>query len=190
VVARHLEPLSCGDWTTGAGARLAILKVAAITLHRGLYTANPLVENTSWLAWQGLVAHGWRPVVTDAAVTTFVRGRSSAAAPFPEPPAGDAIFCQGWFPPDQLGRQMSSSHAALWVRGPGIARFFVQAPEPIAIRVSRDGRPHSRLVVRRLQEVRVGLEGERWHLIALDAGALPEIRGKPRGARIVAYAVP
>jgi hypothetical protein len=190
VVARHLEPLSCGDWTTGAGARLAILKVGAITLHRGLYTANPLVENTAWFAWQGLVGRGWRPVVTDGAVTTFVRGRSSAAAPFAEPPAGDAVFCQGWFPPDQLGRQMSSSHAALWVRGPGIARFFVQAPEPIAIRVSRDGRPHSRLVVQRLREVRVGLEGERWHLIALDAGPLPEIRGKPRGARIVAYAVP
>ena len=85
---------------------------------------------------------------------------------------------------------MSSSHAALWVLGPGIARFFIQAPEPIAIRVSRDGRPHSRLVVQRLREVRVGLAGERWHLIALDAGPLPEIRGKPRGARIVAYAVP
>src|SRR5262249_31828841 len=28
VVARHLEPLSCGDWTTGAGERLGILKVA------------------------------------------------------------------------------------------------------------------------------------------------------------------
>ena len=190
MVARHLEPLSCGDWTTGAGARLAILKVGAITLHRGLYTANPLLENTAWLAWQGLIGHGWRPVVTDGAVTTFVRGRSSAAAPFPEPPTGDAVFCQGWFPPDQLGRQMSSSHAALWVRGPGIARFFIQSPEPIAIRVSRDGRPHSRLVVQRLREVRVGLAGERWHLIALDAGRLPEIRGKPRGARIVAYAVP
>ena len=81
VVARHLEPLSCGDWTTGARARLAILKVGAITLHRGLYTANPLVENTAWLAWQGLVGHGWRPVVTDGAVTTFVRGRLERSSP-------------------------------------------------------------------------------------------------------------
>ncbi len=38
--------------------------------------------------------------------------------------------------------------------------------------------------------VRVGLPGERWHLVALDADELPEIGGKPRGARIVAYALP
>ena len=86
VVARHLEPLSCGDWTTGAGRAARDPEgrrdhAAPRALHR-----NPLVENTAWLAWQGLVGHGWRPVVTDGAVTTFVRGRSSAPPPFPEPP--------------------------------------------------------------------------------------------------------
>jgi hypothetical protein len=29
-----------------------------------------------------------------------------------------------------------------------------------------------------------------WHLLALDTDRLPEIGGKPRGARIVAYALP
>jgi hypothetical protein len=118
VVARHLEPLTCGDWTTGAGARLAILKVAAITLHRGLYTANPLLENTAWFAWQGLAGHGWRPDVTDGAGHDLRPRQVKRSGPVSRATPGDAIFCQGWFPPDQLGRQMSSSHAALWVRGP------------------------------------------------------------------------
>jgi hypothetical protein len=58
----------------------------------------------------------------------------------------------------------------------------------LPIRISRDGRLHSRLVAHKLKEVRVGLAAG-WHLIALDAGRLPVIRGKPRGARIVAYAL-
>lgn len=189
VVARHLQPLTCGDWTTGVADRLRILKVGSVTLHQGLYVQNPLVENTSWFAWQGLIDHGWRPAATDGPVTAFVRGESDAAAPFPEPRAGVAVFCEGWFPQDELGRQMSSSHAALWAHGPGIARFFVQAPQPIPLRISRDGRLHSRLLAGRLREIRIGLPPG-WHLIALDAGKLPEIRGRPRGARIVAYAVP
>jgi hypothetical protein len=190
VVARHLEPLSCGDWTTGAGARLDVLQVSTITLHRGLYVDNPVLADTAWLAWQGLVAHGWRPLATDGAVTAFGRGSSTAPPPFPEPAHDDALFCQGWFPPDASGRQMSRSHAALWVHGEGIVRLFLAAPKPLPVRLSVDGRPHSRLTVHRLGEVRIGLTGERWHLVALDAGRLPEIRGKPRGARIVAYALP
>jgi hypothetical protein len=190
VVARHLQPLSCGDWTTGVAARLRILKIAAITLHRGLYTGNAVIPDTAWMAWQALVGHGWKPVATDGAVTTFVRGSSTAEPPFPAPGRGDAIFCEGWFPPDQAGRQMSETHSALWVRGPGFARFFLFAPKRLPIQISVDGRIHSRLVVGKLEEVRVGLGGDRWHLIALDAGTLPEIRGKPRGARIVAYALP
>jgi hypothetical protein len=190
VVARHLQPLSCGDWTTGAADRLRILKVAAITLHRGLYTGNTVVSDTAWMAWRGLVGHGWKPVATDGAVTTFIRGNSTAEPPFPAPRTGDAIFCEGWFPPDQAGRQMSSTHAALWVRGPGFARLFLFAPKRLSLRLSVDGRVHSRLVVGKLEEVRIGLDGARWHLIALDASALPDVRGKPRGARIVAYALP
>jgi hypothetical protein len=190
VVARHLEPLSCGDWTTGAGTRLRILKVSSIALHRGLYVDNPLLTDTSWLAWRGLVAHGWKPVVTDGPVTSFVRGASSAEPPFPQPAHDDALFCSGWFPPDVSGRQMSASHAALWAYGPGIARLFLISPKPLPVRVSLDGRPHTSLVVHRLTEARVGLPSAHWHLIALDTPRLVPIRGKPRGVRIVAYALP
>jgi hypothetical protein len=190
VVARHLQPISCGDWTTGVGSRLRILNVSAITVHRGLFVDNPVLPDTAWMAWRGLVAHGWRPVATDGAVTTFVRGRSRAEPTFPAPAPGDAIFCEGWFPPDQAGRQMSSTHAAFWAHGPGIVRLFLFAPKRLPIRISLDGRLHSRLVVGKLEEVRIGLSGASWHLIALDARRLPEIRGKPRGARIVAYALP
>jgi hypothetical protein len=190
VVARHLQPLSCGDWTTGAGARLGILKTSAVTLHRGLYVDNPLLPDTSWMAWRGLVAHGWKPAVTDGPVTAFVRGRSTAAPPFREPSRKDALFCEGWFPPDAAGRQMSASHAGLWAHGPGFARLFLMAPEPLPVRVSLDGRPHTRLVVRKITEVRIGLSSDRWYLIALDTPRLPIVRGKPRGARIVAYSLP
>jgi len=123
-------------------------------------------------------------------VTTFIRGSSSAKPPFPEPDRGEAVFCEGWFPPDAAGRQASSSHAALWAHGPGFARFFVMAPEPLPVTVSLDGRPHTRLVVRKLTEVRIGLTSARWYLISLDSPRLPVVRGKPRGARIVAYSLP
>lgn len=190
VVARHLQPISCGDWTTGVAARLRILKVSAITLHHGLYVDNPLLPDTAWMAWQGLVAHGWKPLATDGAVTAFGRGRSSAEPPFAPPARGDALFCEGWFPPDAAGRQMSSTHAALWAHGPGFVRLFLFSPKALPIRVSVDGRPHSHLVVGSLEEARIGLSGKTWHLISLDTDRLLEIRGKPRGARIVAYALP
>jgi hypothetical protein len=191
VVARHLRPLDCGDWTTGVASRIAILKVSAITLHRGLFVDNPLIANTAWMAWRGLVSHGWRPVATDGAVSTFVRGTSSADPPFPSPNTRDPIFCQGWFPPDELGHQMSDSHATLWVYGEGILNLFLGAPEPMTVRISVDGRPHSTRVVRKLLPelpALVGLPGKRWHMVALDMSRLSEIRGKPRGARVIALA--
>jgi hypothetical protein len=58
------------------------------------------------------------------------------------------------------------------------------------VRISLDGRVHSHLTVHRLSEVRIGLPRDGWHIVALDAAQLPEIGGKPRGARIVAYALP
>lgn len=190
-LARRLQPLSCGDWTTGAGEELARLDVAAITVHRGLYVDNPLLADTAWLAWRALVEHGWRPRATGGAVTSFGRGGSGPTVPpFAEPPRDDALFCSGWYLSDSRGRQMSGSHAALWVYGEGIARLFLAAPEPLAMRLSLDGNAHSRLTVKRLVEVRIGLPRPGWHLIGLDSGRLPEFGGKPRGARIVAYALP
>ena len=190
VVGRKLQPLDCGDWSTGAGEELDGLNVSTITFHRGLFTDNPVVANTAWQAWRALVAHGWRPVATDGAVTTFVRGASTTPPPFPDPPRGDAIFCQGWFPADQVGHQMSAQHSTLWVYGAGILRLFVQAPSPVPIRISIDGRPHSAPVAYKLRELRIGLATERWHLIAIDADRLLQLRGKQRGARIVAYQLP
>jgi hypothetical protein len=189
-LARRLQPLSCGDWTTGADARLNDHGVSAITLHRGLYEDNPMLADTSWFAWRALVEHGWQPLATDGAVTGFGRGTSHAAPPFAEPPRDDARFCEGWYRPDARGRQMRSTHAALWIHGQGIVRLFLASPEPLPVRLFLDGRYHSRLTVHRLAEVRVGLPRDRWHLVALDAVRLPEIDGKPRGARIVAYSLP
>jgi hypothetical protein len=193
VVARHLEPLNCGDWTTGVADRLRILKVSAITLHRGLFVDNPIVADTAWMAWRGLVANGWRPTTTDGAVTAFVRGRSNAAPPFPEPRRDDAIFCSGWFPQDELGHQMSSSHATVWVYGAGQLSLFLGSPEPLTVRIAVDGQPRSTHVLRKLlpqEPTRVELAGARWHLVALETDRLPIVRGKPRGARIVGYALP
>jgi hypothetical protein len=88
---------------------------------------------------------------------------------------------------------MSDSHAALWVYGSGILSLFLGSPEPLTVRITVDGRPHSSRVLEKLlprDATRIGLPGERWHLVALDTGPLPVIRGKPRGARIVAYALP
>jgi hypothetical protein len=189
-LARRLQPLNCGDWTTGAGEQLDRLGLSAVTLHHGLYVENPLFADTAWMAWRGLVGHGWRPLATDGAVTSFGRGSSDAAPPFAEPARDDVLFCEGWYLADSRGRQMSRGHAALWVHGEGIVRLFVASPEPLPVRLSLDGRAHSRLTVHRLSEVRIGLPSDGWHLVALDAARLPEIGGKPRGARIVAYALP
>ena len=189
-IARALQPLGCGDWTTAAPTLLRRLRVSTIALHRGLYLDNPVHPDTAWFSWRGLVEHGWRPLATDGPVTAFTRGRGSTEPPFAEPGRGEALFCTGWHLPDVRGHQMSSSHAALWLHGAGIVRLFLASPRRLAIRLSLDGRPHSRLTVRRLVEVRVGLGSDRWHLLALDSGRLPEIRGQPRGARILAYALP
>ncbi|HKP19239.1 MAG TPA: hypothetical protein VJT84_12220 [Gaiellaceae bacterium] len=187
-VARALRPLTCGDWTAGAGRRAQQLGVTAILLHRGLYFGNPFLTNTSWFAWRGLVAHGWRPLARDGPVTAFVRGRSTVPPPFPEPAPGEARFCEGWYLPDSRGRQMSAGHAAVWISGGGIVRLFVASPRRLAVSLSVDGRLHSRLIVKRLAEVRVGLSPG-WHLLALDTKRLPIVDGRPRGARIVAYAL-
>ena len=188
-VARMLEPLTCGDWTTGAGRRLDDLDVTAIALHRGLY-AIPNLSDTSWLAWQSLVANGWQPLATDGVVTSFGRGSSSALPPFQEPSRDEALFCAGWYLPDARGHQMRRGHAAFWVYGAGILRLFLASPEPLPITLSVDGSPRARLTVQHLREARVGLLGARWHLVSLDTDRLPEVDGKPRGARVVAYVLP
>jgi hypothetical protein len=192
-IARALQPLSCGDWTSGSGVWLRRLRVTAITLHRGLYRANPLVPNAAWFAWRGLVDHGWRPVATDGAVTAFARGApgDTAQPPFAPPAPRNAVFCGGWYLADPVGRQMAASHAALWLHGPGTVRLFVRSPSSLPVRVSIDGRRAARLRVRHLRELRLELPAG-WRLVTFDTGRLPLIgkNHRPRGLRIVAYALP
>jgi hypothetical protein len=64
------------------------------------------------------------------------------------------------------------------------------APEPLPVTVSLGGRPHTRLVVEKLTEIRIDLASDRWYLVSLDSPHLPIVRGKPRGVRIVAYSLP
>src|SRR5439155_17534380 len=63
-IARQLQPLNCGDWSPGMPDLLDELDVSAITLHDSLYTENPLVADTAWMAWRALEAHGWRAVTS------------------------------------------------------------------------------------------------------------------------------
>lgn len=88
---------------------------------------------------------------------------------------------------------MSSSHATLWVHGAGQLSLFLGSPEPLTVRIAVDGQPRSTHVLRKLlpqEPTRVELAGARWHLVALETDRLPIVRGKPRGARIVGYALP
>ena len=192
VVARHLEPLNCGDWTTGVADRLRILKVSAITLHRGLFVDNPIVADTAWMAWRGLVANGWRPTATAGAVTAFVRGRSSAAPPFPSRAATTRLLLRLVSPgrnrpPNEL---VPRDPLGPPCRQPSL---FLGSPEPLTVRIAVDGQPRSTHVLRKLlpqEPTRVELAGARWHLVALETDRLPIVRGKPRGARIVGDALP
>ena len=189
VLVRRLRPLSCGDWTTDAPSLLPGLRVAAITLHRGLYVENPLVDDTAWFAWRGLVDNGWKPLATDGAVTAFAQGASTAAPPFREPRRSTLHFCIGWYRPDDAGRQMADSHASVWASGPGTVRLFVRSPAPLDVKISVDGHLRRLLHVQALVELRVTI-GDSWHLLSFDAGRLPIVGTRPRGMRIVAYAVP
>jgi hypothetical protein len=88
---------------------------------------------------------------------------------------------------------MSSSHATLWVYGGGRLSLFLGSPKPLTVRIEVDGRPQSTHVLRKLlpeEPTPVELPGARWHLVALETDRLPIVRGKPRGARIIGYALP
>ena len=148
--------------------------------------------------WRGRASspHGWRPVVTDGAVTD-VRARPARprAPPFPEPPRDDAIFCAGLVPATtRSAHQMSSSHAS----AVDLRRWAALALPRLA--GATGGGDHGRRsparsthVLRKVlpqEPTRVQLAGERWHLVALETDRLPVVRGKPRGARIIGYALP
>ena len=166
VVARHLQPLSCGDWTTGAGAGCAILKVwrdhaPPRALHR-----EPAAREHGLAG----VAGARRPRLAtgrDRRRGHDVRPRAGRAQqpPFPEPPRRRRALLPGLVPArparpaDELQRTRRSGSTA-----GGIARLFLALPgaarDPDLASTAGRTRGSS---LQRLREVRVGLPGERWH---------------------------
>jgi len=194
VVARRLQGINCGDWTSRPGVELQKLGVREIAFHRGLFLLNPSVPGRTWFAWQGLVQHGYRPWAHDGAVTVLDRQHGHGPpppAPVPEPPHDAAQLCAGWYANDGNGRAMSAGHAALWAysKGPGSSLSLVlRSYAPLPVTFSVDGR---RLLTRRisaLTEVRTPLGAVGWHLVALDTPTLPLVDGRREGARMLAYA--
>jgi hypothetical protein len=189
-VARKLLPLNCGDWTTRPQKLLRDLGVRDLTFHRGLFLYNPAAPDRAWFAWRGLVTHGYRPVAHDGRITLLRRSRRGppTRAPVREPAREGARFCGNWYPNDGEGRAMAFGHAGFWIHGSGELRLFMRSAKRLRVTFGVDGRPRfRRFVIRSLQEVRVPLGREGWHLVTLDS-VLPEVDGRPEGARIVAYA--
>jgi hypothetical protein len=191
-VARRLRRLSCGDWTRDRAGILGGLGVRAIAFHAGVYGQSHLPNGEAWLAWRELLANGWRPLATDGAVTAFVPGRSAPGAvpPVSEPRRDDLLFCEGWYGPSELGRQMASGHAPLWAYGSGTLRLFVSSPKPLDVVLGVDGAPQETRRISRLQEVQLALADRRWHLVTFDVPRLAVVAGRPQGVRVEAYVLP
>src|SRR5712692_7625429 len=181
VVARKLQALNCGDWTSRPGTELQRLGVREIAFHRGLFVLNPAVPGRTWFAWRGLVQHGYRPFARDGAVTILDRlhGHEPApAAPVVEPRHDAAWLCAGWYSNDGNGRAMSAGHAALWASGSGALRLVMRSYAPVSVRCAVDRRPRFGRRIAALQEFRVPLVSPGWDLIALDTPTLPKVNGR------------
>jgi hypothetical protein len=191
-LARRLRRLSCGDWTRDRAGILSGLGVRSIAFHAGVYGQSHLPNGEAWLAWRELDANGWRPLATDGAVTAFVPGRGTPGAvpPVSEPRRDDLLFCEGWYGPSELGRQMASGHAPLWAYGRGTLRLFVSSPKPLDVVLGVDGKPRIRRQISSLEELQLSLAGRRWHLITFDALRLVVVAGRPQGVRVEAYVLP
>jgi hypothetical protein len=190
VVARRLQPLDCGDWTSRPGAEVRSLGVRQIAFHTGLYELNPAVPDRAWFAWRGLQQHGYRAWTRDGAIWILDRKhrRKEQAPPVREPGRDTAQLCRGWYGNDGNGRAMSSTHAALWAYGPAI-RLIMRSLRPLDVRFSVDGRTVLRHRIKPPQEIRVPLGSQGWHLVTLDTPALPSVDGRREGARLLAYAL-
>ncbi len=184
-VAKQLAPINCGDWTGQPGALLAQLGVTSVIFHGGLFRDNPAAPDTAAFAWNALARHGYRPQAQDGPVTLLTRrgGGPPPPSPVAEPPRDVAQFCDGWRPNDGEGRVTSAPHASLWAYnadGVDLRLFLRRDDEPAAVRISVDGRHGLDTTVSTLEETRVPLGDEGWHLVTLD--------GAP-GVRVVAYAL-
>ncbi len=184
-IARTLERLNCGDWS---GVDLASFDVRYVAFHRGLFLHNPAVPDRSWFALHGLVTHGFRPLATDGAVTTFGPGGNGGPGPG-EPSRASPHFCQGWFGPRGQQIPMSETHAPFWVYGSRRLSLWVQASGPLRTRFGVDERPVSTRTV--FQATRIVLPlGPRlgWHLVTLDVPRLVATKPRPTGVRLLSIA--
>jgi len=87
-VARKLQPLNCGDWTTRPGRWLTRLGIDEIAFHRGLFVLNTSVAGRTWFAWRELELHGFRPWASAGAITILDRLHGQGpppSAPVAEP---------------------------------------------------------------------------------------------------------
>ena len=184
-VAKRLAAVNCGDWTGRPGRLLERLGVTSVVFHEGLFRDNPAAPDTAAFAWNALVRHGYRPQAADGPTMLLARsgGGPVPQRPVGEPPRDVAQFCDGWRPNDGEGRVTSAPHASLWAfneEGADLRLFLRRDGRPGAVRITVDGRRGQETEVAGLQEARVRLGDEGWHLITLD--------GAP-GVRVVAYAL-
>jgi hypothetical protein len=184
-VANQLAAINCGDWMGRPGRLLRRLGVTSVVYHGGLYRDNPAAPDTAAFAWRALTRHGYRPQAADGQVVLLTRqgGGEPPRSPVTEPPRDVAQFCDGWLPNDGEGRVTSARHASLWAYSAGGAdlRLFLRADDgPTNVRITVDGRDGLGATVSSLQETRVPLGDEGWHLVTVD--------GTP-GLRVVAYAL-
>jgi hypothetical protein len=185
VVAKQLSAINCGDWTGRPGALLARLGITDVVFHGGLFRDNPAVPDTAAFAWRALMRHGYRPQAVDGPVTLLARrgGGPPTPSPVEDPPTDIAQFCDGWRPNDGEGRVTSAEHASLWAYNEGGVdlRLFLRTDDgPRSVRISVDGGRGRGKTVSRLEETRVPLGDEGWHLVTFDG---------PPGIRVVAYAL-
>jgi len=162
--ADQLERLNCGDWSGGISAQLAKLDVTRITLHRGLFTRNRGIPDTTAFALRGPARHGWRATRSAGSVSLFERGIGVSE---PDLAAGPPVFCQGWYGDTGSGRYMSERHAPFWIYGGGRLRL-VFAASTLPHRVTVDGRRGLRL------------RGRGWHLVTVDVARLVSVAGQKR----------
>lgn len=190
-VARKLQPLNCGDWTTRPGRWLTRLGITEIAFHRGLFVLNTEVPGRTWFAWRGLALHGWRLRVQDGSITVLDRSHGHGPpppAPVAEPSHDSAWLCAGWYANDGNGRAMSAGHTALWAYGTSIS-MVMRSYAKLKVTFSVDGVHRFDREISSLGEVRVPLGKRGWHLLTLDTRELAEVSGRKEGARLIAYAL-
>ena len=185
-VAKQLTAINCGDWTRRPGALLRQLGVTTVVFHGGLFRDNPAAPDTAAFAWNALARHGYRPQAEGRPVTLLTR---RGGGPPPPLPGGRPAARRG-----AVLRRLAAERrrGARHVRAPCLAVGLQRGRRgPAALpetrprareRTNLGGRPsraerHGR---GRLQETRVPLGDEGWHLVTLD--------GTP-GVRVVAYAL-